>query len=112
MNIYQALNAIAARKAGEFDNPDLKLIGPLTTEADDITEIKRRFLVDWCGFVVGLRDPRLNTDFPGQFMVVDDLHEESELPTRDGSNGPWCIVGDDLAKLIDEAFECHSDWGL
>ncbi|WP_420408671.1 hypothetical protein [Hoeflea sp.] len=66
-------------------------------------EEKKRFLESY-GWKVGERDPRLNTNFPGAFMCVEP-HEEAELPTRDGSNGPWCIVGDDLSALIDEAHE-------
>lgn len=58
------------------------------------------------GFTVGPRDPRLNTDFAGAFMVVE-AHDDTELPTRDGANGPWCIVGDDLTALVAEA---HTLW--
>jgi hypothetical protein len=58
------------------------------------------------GFTVGERDPRLNSNYPGRYMVVES-HEESELPTKDGSNGPWCIVGDNLDALIAEA---HRVW--
>lgn len=54
------------------------------------------------GWTVGDRDPRLNTDYVGKFMAVES-YDESELPTRDGMNGPWCIVGDDLPALVDEA---------
>lgn len=54
------------------------------------------------GWTVGARDPRINTDHAGAFMCVEP-HEDSELPTRDGANGPWAIVGDDLEALIDEA---------
>lgn len=57
------------------------------------------------GFTVDARDPRLNTAFKGGFMVVEG-HEESELPTESGCNGPWCVVGDDLAELVDTAFGC------
>lgn len=67
------------------------------------TEEKITFLRSY-GWTVGERDPRLNTDFPGRFMCVEP-HEESELPTRNGENGPWCIVGDDLAELVDEAHD-------
>lgn len=56
------------------------------------------------GWTVGDRDPRLNTKFPGRFMCVEE-HEESELPTEDGSNGPWCIVGDDLEDLVRRAYD-------
>lgn len=56
------------------------------------------------GWTVGDRDPRLNTDFPGRYMVVEE-HTEDELPTKDGSNGPWCLVGDDLGSLVDEAYD-------
>jgi hypothetical protein len=56
------------------------------------------------GFVIGDREPRLNTNYPGKFMVVEP-YEECELPTEDGSDGPWCIVGDDLDVLIADAYE-------
>lgn len=71
------------------------------TTAEKRAWLKRR------GFVVGERDPRLNTDYPGAFMVAEAF-EPDEVPTRDGSNGPWCIVGDDLDSLISEAFEAHN----
>lgn len=57
------------------------------------------------GFVVGERDPRLNTNYPGAFMVVEAGYTEDELPTEDGSNGPWCIVGHDLTELVREAYD-------
>lgn len=66
------------------------------------TEQKRTYL-ETRGWTVGARDPRLNSDYPGAFMAVEP-HEESELPTRDGRNGPWCVVGDDLPALIAEAY--------
>lgn len=55
------------------------------------------------GFVIGIRDNRLNTDFPGKYMVAE-AYDESDLPTKDGSNGPWCIVGDNLEELIVDAY--------
>lgn len=56
------------------------------------------------GFIIGPRDPQLNTDFPGKFMV-SQAYTEADLPTKGGSDGPWCIVGDDLNLLVDEAYE-------
>lgn len=56
------------------------------------------------GWTVGERNPRLNTDYPGAFMCAEPFGDD-ELPTRDGSNGPWCIVGDDLPSLVNEAYE-------
>jgi hypothetical protein len=41
-------------------------------------------------------------------MVVE-AHNESQLPTEDGSNGPWCIVGDNLDELIDTAYDVWAD---
>ncbi len=61
------------------------------------------------GFVVGDRDPRLNTDYPGSKMVVE-AHDESELPTQDGRDGPWCIVGDDLPAPVEEAIDLASSF--
>lgn len=65
------------------------------------------------GFAVGLRDKRFNTDHDGAFMVLEgtiaDAESDFDLPFRgnDGS-GPWCIVGNDLAQLVDEAFDWAS----
>ena len=65
-------------------------------------------LVRLGGFTVGERDCRLNTNYAGKYMVVEG-HEEDELPTKDGSNGPWCIVGDDLDALVGQAFDVWCD---
>lgn len=67
------------------------------------------------GFAVGKRDPRLNTRYPGAFMVCEVSDEEEltsqyDLPTTDGSNGLWCVVGDDLAHLVDEAMDIASSF--
>ncbi len=100
--IEQATNALRARRNGEWDNADLMQFGELSDYASDVRRIERLSLEAY-GYKIGPRDPRINSDYPGAFMVVES-HEESELPTRDGSNGPWCIVGDDLPALLDEAF--------
>lgn len=65
---------------------------------------------DWLtahGWFVGERDPRLNTKYPGKFMVTECDFTDYELPTEDGSNGPWCIVGDNLRVLVKQAFDVH-----
>jgi hypothetical protein len=59
-------------------------------------------LIRW-GFVVGERNPLINMLYPGEFMVAES-HEQSDLPTQDGANGPWCIVGEDLPALVNEAW--------
>lgn len=74
------------------------MIGP-RTEAQ-IADLKR-----W-GFVVGERDPRLNRAFAGAFMVAES-YEDSQAPTDSGRDGPWCIVGDNLTALVEQA---HSSW--
>ena len=61
-----------------------------------------RKLLESYGYIIGVRDCRINTGYPGKFMVVE-AHEQSELPTKDGRNGPWCIVGDNQRALISEA---------
>lgn len=64
------------------------------------------------GFTVGPRDPRLNTNHSGTWMVVEgsiaEIESDYDLPTQDGANGPWCVVGDDLSALVDEAFDFAS----
>ena len=60
------------------------------------------------GFTVGERDPRLNTDYEGAFMVVEASYHDIgdyELPTANGANGPWCVVGDDLDELVETAYD-------
>lgn len=66
--------------------------------------MQRKKYLESLGFIIGKREPRLNTDYNGNFMVSQP-YEESDLPTKDGSQGPWCIVGDDLESLIDEAYQ-------
>ncbi|MBZ5616212.1 MAG: hypothetical protein LAO23_19565 [Acidobacteriia bacterium] len=56
------------------------------------------------GYTIGQRDSRINRNYPGKHMVVE-AYEEHELPTDDGSNGPWCVVGDNLTQLIDQGWE-------
>jgi hypothetical protein len=73
---------------------------------DKLTQ--RRWL-ETHGFICGDREPQLNTNYPGAFMVAEGPRDEWELPTEDGSNGPWCIVGDDLDALVAEAFGVWHD---
>jgi hypothetical protein len=68
------------------------------TTAKPILESKKTLLREY-GWFFGQRDPRLNTDYPGEYMVSEPF-DVSELPTKDGRDGPWCIVGDDLDDLI------------
>ena len=70
---------------------------------------EKRAYLDALGFKIGERDPRgINTNYPGCYMVAEE-YEDSDLPTEDGSNGPWCIVGDDLDAMIAEAFNVWFD---
>lgn len=71
-----------------------------------VTTQHRIALLEKYAFTIGDRDERLNTDHPGSHMVVEATAEEVSdpvLPTKDGANGPWCIVGDDLDGLVEEA---------
>lgn len=62
-----------------------KLIGPFTDAM--------RNALNSCAFFVGPRDPHVNPEFPGRFMVWDKIHLEEG----------YAIVGDDLDALIVEA---------
>lgn len=92
---------------GAEDDPEYLIAAEFKTRAEaEAFAAKLSTLVgDW-GFKVGTRDPRINTNYPGSYMAAEE-HQYSELPTKDGSNGPWCIVGDDLTALVNEA---HSVW--
>jgi len=53
------------------------------------------------GFVIGARDRNLNTAFSGKYMVAESYPPGTI--SRDGSDGPWCVVGDHLETLIETA---------
>jgi hypothetical protein len=48
------------------------------------------------GFIVGERDYDYKAEYPGAFMVRENAENTED---------DWCIVGDDLNALIDEAFD-------
>lgn len=73
-----------------------------------VSLVEKRQRLESYGFTCGERDPRINTNYLGRWMVVES-HEDSELPTEDGSNGPWCIVGDDLDVLVNQAYKVWAD---
>lgn len=54
------------------------------------------------GFYVGKRDPKRNKAFRGKWMVCADVNEG---PSMDAGDGGFCIVGDNLQALIQEALE-------
>lgn len=53
------------------------------------------------GYYIGIRDPARNSAFDGAYMVCADV---TEGPSEDASNTGFCIVGDDLKELIEEAY--------
>ena len=55
------------------------------------------------GFRVGARDPKMNTDFAGAFMVAEHYEDGYTQPDGMGGDGVWCIVGDDLNELVTTA---------
>ena len=61
-------------------------------------------LYDW-GFYIGVRDPKRNKMFPGNYMVAEYV---SDLETEDASEGGFCLVGDNLTQMINEAY----DWAV
>lgn len=62
-------------------------------------EQKLKLLLSY-DFTIALRQTRINPDHEGVYMVVEDLCDERE-PDDQG----FALVGDDLAKIVDEAFD-------
>lgn len=62
-----------------------------------------RAALEGLGFHVGARDPKRNTNFHGRYMVAETLEHEGG-PDANSGDGSYCIVGDDLAELIREAY--------
>lgn len=58
------------------------------------------------GFVVGKRDPKMNSDHEGAFMVAEEV-PEGYAGQRDGSDNEeiWCVVGDDMELLVSDAID-------
>lgn len=54
------------------------------------------------GFFVGMRDINRNTAYTGRYMVCED---ENFQNTEDAAEGGFCIVGDDMEALVNEAHE-------
>jgi hypothetical protein len=48
------------------------------------------------GYVLAVRDPKVNELFPGRFQVTDP---------RDGEGG-FALVSDDLSDLVHQAYSC------
>lgn len=55
------------------------------------------------GFIVGRRDPNMNRAFEGQYMVAEPYPQGTAQDDAQGGDGVWCIVGDNLDQLIEEA---------
>ena len=68
-----------------------------------MTRAEKKTFLEKHGWVCGLRDTRLNRAFAGRFMCAEP-YDDDDTPTDDARNGPWCIVGDNLDPLIDEAY--------
>ncbi len=58
------------------------------------------------GLVIGDRDPRMNSEHAGRFMVCE-AYAPDYPGQRDAADGAgfWCIVGDDLEALVNEAWD-------
>ena len=61
------------------------------------------------GITVDLRDPKMNSAFKGKFMICNPLEEGDPYPTEDASDGRFCIVGNDLPSLLDDAISLLDD---
>lgn len=55
------------------------------------------------GYYIGPRDPDRNSAFGGAFMVC---HAEvlDMAPSEDAADTGFCIVGDDLTELVEDAY--------
>lgn len=67
-------------------------------------DFRRVHVLHRAGFYVGPRDPSRNTAFAGEWMVARSL-EISD--TEDAGRGGFCIVGDDLPRMIEEAISLY-----
>ena len=54
------------------------------------------------GYYIGPRDPERNKAFNGRYMVCADVFEG---PSDDASDTRFCVVGDNLDELVNEAYD-------
>lgn len=87
--------------------PDYESLG-LPPISDQII-VKQIRALQAAGFVVGKRDPNMNRAFAGRFMVAEAYEPGTTQDDAQGGDGVWCIVGDDMATLVREAFSFFSD---
>jgi hypothetical protein len=55
------------------------------------------------GLLVGNRDPKRNKGFAGKFMVAEPISNEEITESN-----AFCIVGNNLDELVNEAFDFFS----
>lgn len=65
----------------------------------------KRSLLEHHGFTIGDRDPGLNRHHKGKYMVHEHRNKRDKYPTDNAEYGPFCIVGDNIDFLIDEAYD-------
>ena len=72
------------------------------------TQLEDKASLEKLGFIVGVRDPKMNTAFLGKYMVSEHYEENHTQVDGGQAHSVWCIVGDNLALLIEDA---ASFWG-
>ena len=65
------------------------------------TTLERAKSLYEAGYYMGPRDPDRNRAFEGSFMICENVNVGV---TDDASLGGYCIVGDDLDSLINDAY--------
>lgn len=60
-------------------------------------------LLESYGYIVGPRDPNMNTNTAGEFMVSEPY--PPGYTQESGAGGIWCMVGDELEELMTAAID-------
>ena len=66
--------------------------------ASQLTHEQKIVVLRSYGFIVGDRDPARNVEHPGKYMVLE----------ADDDPEAWCVVGDSIEELVDEAMDLVS----
>jgi hypothetical protein len=97
-----ALNAITSAGFAQSQYDASTYVAPSYGPAMEIGSPDSADLLRVKGFHVGHRDPGRNQAFEGRYMVAELLEAGAEYPTQTAGED-WCVVGNDIDQLIQEA---------
>lgn len=96
------INTYGERNFGVFEVTDKDVTEKLFWKIVGVNEVEE---LKAMGLIVGDRDPNMNTNYDGKFMVAEPVKDGDPYPTVDAADGRFCIVGDDIDAIANIAYQ-------